>query len=229
MLMKKWRCKVCGYVHEGPEPPDECPVCGADKSEFEEVIEPSSGIGDGLPGHGETSSVSETSSPETEPVSVARDSDAQGAAASGGLFQSITGLMLKHHLHPISVHIPNGVLPVSVLFIIIGVLFEYSALQTAALFNMGFVVLTIPFVLFTGYIEWRNRYQKALTHIFITKIIAAIVVSITSITSVVWWIMVPDVLQASYSARWIFLALILIMFFAATVAGFIGGKLVFKD
>jgi len=46
---------------------------------------------------------------------------------------------------------------------------------------------------------------------------------------VVWWIMVPDVLQASYSSRWIFLSLILIMLIAATVAGFIGGKLVFKD
>ena len=32
--MKKWECTVCGYIHEGPEPPDECPVCGADKSQF---------------------------------------------------------------------------------------------------------------------------------------------------------------------------------------------------
>lgn len=29
----KWVCTVCGYVHEGAEPPAECPVChvGADK------------------------------------------------------------------------------------------------------------------------------------------------------------------------------------------------------
>lgn len=29
----KWVCTVCGYVHEGAEPPKECPVChvGADK------------------------------------------------------------------------------------------------------------------------------------------------------------------------------------------------------
>lgn len=30
-----WRCTVCGYVHEGPEPPDECPVCGATRDDFE--------------------------------------------------------------------------------------------------------------------------------------------------------------------------------------------------
>ena len=23
----KWKCSVCGYVHEGTEPPDECPSC----------------------------------------------------------------------------------------------------------------------------------------------------------------------------------------------------------
>jgi nitrite reductase (NADH) large subunit len=31
----KWRCKICGYVHEGPEPPDICPLCGASKDQFE--------------------------------------------------------------------------------------------------------------------------------------------------------------------------------------------------
>ena len=23
--MKKWRCKLCGYVYEGEEPPETCP------------------------------------------------------------------------------------------------------------------------------------------------------------------------------------------------------------
>ena len=27
--MKKWLCKVCGYIYEGPEAPAECPVCHA--------------------------------------------------------------------------------------------------------------------------------------------------------------------------------------------------------
>jgi nitrite reductase (NADH) large subunit len=34
-LTKAWVCSVCGYVHYGPEPPAECPVCGADASQFE--------------------------------------------------------------------------------------------------------------------------------------------------------------------------------------------------
>lgn len=32
--MNKWRCNVCGYIHAGKEPPDECPVCGVGSAEF---------------------------------------------------------------------------------------------------------------------------------------------------------------------------------------------------
>ena len=37
MATKKFRCKVCGYVHEGDKAPATCPVCQAPASEFEEV------------------------------------------------------------------------------------------------------------------------------------------------------------------------------------------------
>ncbi|MCR5590912.1 MAG: NADH peroxidase [Lachnospiraceae bacterium] len=30
----KWVCQVCGYVHEGPEPPEACPQCKAPASKF---------------------------------------------------------------------------------------------------------------------------------------------------------------------------------------------------
>ena len=32
--MKKWVCSVCGYVHEGPEAPEVCPLCKAPKEKF---------------------------------------------------------------------------------------------------------------------------------------------------------------------------------------------------
>lgn len=33
-MVKRWECKVCGYIHEGDEPPEVCPVCGADRRQF---------------------------------------------------------------------------------------------------------------------------------------------------------------------------------------------------
>ena len=31
----KWKCGVCGYVHEGTEPPEKCPCCKHAKEHFE--------------------------------------------------------------------------------------------------------------------------------------------------------------------------------------------------
>lgn len=36
-MKKKFICTVCGYVHEGDEAPEKCPLCGAPRSKFKEV------------------------------------------------------------------------------------------------------------------------------------------------------------------------------------------------
>ena len=43
-MTKKFRCLVCGYVHEGNEAPEQCPLCKVGKDKFVEVVE----SGDGL-------------------------------------------------------------------------------------------------------------------------------------------------------------------------------------
>jgi len=39
--IKAWRCKICGYIYEGPELPSDylCPLCGHDKDDFEPIYE----------------------------------------------------------------------------------------------------------------------------------------------------------------------------------------------
>ena len=37
--MKKYVCKVCGYVHEGDSAPEQCPICKAAADKFEEMVE----------------------------------------------------------------------------------------------------------------------------------------------------------------------------------------------
>ena len=32
--MTKWICSVCGYVHEGEQPPEKCPLCGVGPEKF---------------------------------------------------------------------------------------------------------------------------------------------------------------------------------------------------
>ena len=35
----KWVCRICGYVHEGDEPPAVCPLCKHPSTDFEKVVE----------------------------------------------------------------------------------------------------------------------------------------------------------------------------------------------
>ncbi len=36
-MNKKFICTVCGYIHEGAEAPEKCPLCGAPKDKFTEL------------------------------------------------------------------------------------------------------------------------------------------------------------------------------------------------
>lgn len=35
----KWKCSNCGYIHEGTEPPEECPACAHPRSYYELLAE----------------------------------------------------------------------------------------------------------------------------------------------------------------------------------------------
>lgn len=41
-MKKKFICTVCGYVHEGTEAPEQCPVCKASAAKFKEMTEDAS-------------------------------------------------------------------------------------------------------------------------------------------------------------------------------------------
>jgi rubredoxin/uncharacterized membrane protein len=208
-MMKQWKCTVCGYVHVGEEPPEKCPICGADRSEFIE-----------LP-------MDENHTDSSAAPAMAEKAGVDKGAE--GWMQTVLSQMVKHHVHPISVHIPNGLLPVSVIFVVIAILLNHPGLYTAAFYNMVVVVITLPLVIFSGINEWRRKYQAKRSNIFITKMVCSAVVTLTAVSAVVWRIINPEAATDGTGYRWLLLGLHLVMLAAAAVAGYIGGKLVFKD
>ncbi len=215
--MKKWRCTVCGYIHEGEEPPEICPVCGADRSKFVEIVDEE---------NDDKKSKIDPLEPETETTV----SDAPGTTLESlSKYDRLYQLMVKHHVHPISVHIPNGVLPVSVLFILLAVVFKFTGLSQAAFYNLICVVFAMPVVLFSGVIVWQKKYNGVMTKLFLTKMICGGVVSLTSMILVIWSIVDPGVLTLTSAHLVAFLFVGMVMLGAAVTAGFLGGKLVFKD
>ncbi|MEM4896458.1 MAG: rubredoxin, partial [Ignisphaera sp.] len=42
--MALWKCQMCNFVFEGPQPPDRCPKCGAPKEQFRQLSEQEAGL-----------------------------------------------------------------------------------------------------------------------------------------------------------------------------------------
>jgi len=205
--MRKWECTVCGYVHEGDEPPDECPVCSADKSMFVEIT------GDDAA----KEQMATAAQSSVKPTSLTR------------LYRKVPELINKYHLHPIAVHAPNGIVPMAVVFLLITAVFGFPLFETAALYSLVFVLINMPLVLFTGYEMWQQRYQGALTTLFKIKLAASTVTLISLLTLIIWRMVVPDIVTTPSSGRWLYLAVALLLVMAVGTAGHMGGKLVFGN
>ena len=161
--MKKWKCTVCGYVHTGDEPPDKCPVCGAPKSRFIDITEPESPE----PEAAADSKPETATSPEPEPAKTAEPPKAAQpeepepvSPFKDSRYRRLFETMTRFHGHPISVHIPNGLLPVCVLFIFLSALFGLQGMARAATYNLGVVALSMPLVLFSGWVGLAKPFQR---------------------------------------------------------------------
>lgn len=212
--MRKWECTVCGYIHTGDEPPDECPVCSADKSMFVEIFD----------GATKTDAAAGPAR-ETAPRSAA-----QSAALPPALAKALaiaTDLTMEHHLHPIMVHTPNGIVPMAMLFLLITSLLGFPLFETAAFYSLVFVLVAMPAVLFTGYIMWQNRYRGAMTSIFKIKIGASAVAMLLLLILTTWRAAQPTIVTAPSGGRWLYLLLAGLLLAAVGLAGHMGGKLVF--
>ena len=126
-----------------------------------------------------------------------------------------------------SVHLPNGVIPVITILIILSWFSGSEIMLKASFINLIFVLLSLPVVGLTGFLEWRGKYNQAQTKIFKTKIAAAAVATTCCLVSLIWYLINPAVLESSVA--WLFVLVNVLMLAGAGVAGHIGGKLVFKE
>ncbi len=271
----QWRCTVCGYIHTGPEPPEVCPVCGADRSKFVQVTEKKdSPVSPVTPpvsklGKRPSSDPSDEAKPKTATTgnqwrcsvcSHIHDGDfppdacpvcgsprekfkasnikkkVMPAAPSApswvpqkyaDAYSKLSQVLSRYHAHPIAVHLPNGVAPIATLFLILALLTHSQSLERAAFYNMIVVMLAMPVVLFTGYLDWKGRYGGRMSRVFRTKIICGIIVTVLAVILVFWRMLDPAVAFSGAGVRTLYLFAYLALVAAGGVAGFNGGKLVF--
>ncbi len=207
--MKKWECSVCGYIHEGDEPPQNCPVCQADRDKFFEITDQEDAASN-------MASETETARPVPE---VPQEPLSMG--------EKLADLLVEKHLHAISVHSPNGIIPVAVIFLVLNVVLKLSGLENAIYYNMIAVLIGMPPVIATGYITWQKKYGGAKTTLFKIKIAASSAATVILFGLVIWKTIQPEILSAPSIDRWLFLMWSLLLLATVGVAGHLGGQLVF--
>ncbi|MBT3176283.1 MAG: rubredoxin [Desulfobacula sp.] len=226
--MKTWQCSVCKYIHKGEAPPEKCPICGVDASKFVEInIEPQ----EKKTGEKKTTEVKPGTTPfkeksKAKPGTEKKIEKPVPAVKEKGI-EKIYSLIVKHHAHPVLVHTPNGILPAAVILFLLAWIFDYPFLSKVAFVNLIFVILALPLVIYTGIVEWKKKYNSAMTIIFKLKIMAASITLVSCMISFVWFLLDPAILSSPKSLVFIFINIIMLA--AAGIAGHIGGKLVFKD
>ena len=197
---KRWRCLVCGHVHESETPPAQCPICKAPASQFVEL--------------------------DAKGNPIKKD----GAAAPMAKPSIIARILLGLHVHPILTHFPNGILPMVVLFMAGSVFLGYDIfVEKSTFFSLIFVLVTMPFVIASGFLEWKKRYRGARTVLFATKIFCSFLALTCLAALVAWYAFDPEVMLPDSPYRLIYFIVAAILLLAVILAGHLGGRLVFKN
>jgi rubredoxin/uncharacterized membrane protein len=199
--MRRWKCTVCGYIHEGDEPPEKCPVCRADRSKFVEI----------------------------EPATEDRREAGGEKSAYSRAYDELAAQIDKHHLHSVTTHVPNGVVPVAVLLVALALLFDRDLLAQAAYYNVIVVAASIPVVWALGFVVWKKRWGGNLTRPIKIKMIGGAAILLTALLLVAWRHSDPDVAHESSSVRWLYFLVYFVMLGVAGLVGRQGGKLIYGE
>jgi predicted heme/steroid binding protein/uncharacterized membrane protein len=135
--------------------------------------------------------------------------------------------MLRRHPHPMTVHFPIvlmlAVTGFNFLYLVTGI----ESFETTALHCLGAGVLFTPLVIITGlYTWWLNYMAKPITPIKI-KLMASLVLFVTSLIAFTWRISVPNVLHSFTALSAIYFLLVLALAPLVVIIGWYGANLTF--
>jgi len=247
--LRKWVCTVCGYVHEGYGPPDNCPVCKMPWSAFIPSVDGPDGSR--TPSRDSEAPAEETSGKSAKKVNrwrctvckhIHEGSEAPGVCPICGAgtesfvpevdspehhHHGFAGLIEKLHLHPVAAHFPNGALPLAVLAWFIYLVLGDNSFERASFYLMLVATMAVPVTGLTGWSDARHRFGTTTTGVFPEKKLWSLVLTAVTLGTTVWrlsmgWAHVPTGVEIA-----VFTVLLIAATGMAARLGMLGGKLVF--
>jgi len=135
---------------------------------------------------------------------------------------------IKIHPHPIAVHFSNGLIPVSIFFLLLFFVTWDPQLEVTAFYTLAVGTAGSILSLGTGLLDWKKHYRSAWVPVFRKKLTAAIVAIAGGLLACTIRFFHPDLLSSPSPLAVLYLLLNLLVLGAVGMAGYLGGKLVFQ-
>jgi len=136
--------------------------------------------------------------------------------------------VFKIHPHPIAVHFSNGLIPVSVFFLMVFGVTRIPDMEIVAFYTLLTGPLGSMLAVGTGLFDWKKNYRGAWVPVFKKKLTAGILAIVIGMIACIIRFLNPELLYSITPLSIIYLALNLFILGCVSIAGYLGGRLVFQ-
>ncbi len=153
------------------------------------------------------------------------DTEAEGAEAPAP--SGLVALALAQHPHPMSVHFPIALMVTAALFTVTGLVLGGGVWHTAALLNLGFGTLSVPFAIGAGLLSQQYNYAGVWSPIFRAKLLISIFLAALAICALCIRLFVLDADTSEGPWYWIYNAAVIALAPVVASLGYMGGRITF--
>jgi len=129
--------------------------------------------------------------------------------------------------HAVSSHFVNGLVPVSVLFMLLTLTTRNPYFEHTVIHLICVAAITIPFSFLSGIRDWRIKFHSGRAPIFYRKIGLSIVLALLCATVISIRLMCSNPLAAGGGIAWLYGGCILMTLPVVVLLGHFGGKLAY--
>ncbi len=130
------------------------------------------------------------------------------------------------HTHHIASHFTNALWPVGVVLLTSFYLTGKASYESASFYCFMISLMAVPFVFFSGIIDWKQRFKGRSTPIFNHKRIFGVLFMVVSLLIVIWRAFDPSVAYPENDMRTIYLLVTYLNMGFVAYLGHLGGKFI---
>lgn len=131
------------------------------------------------------------------------------------------------HLHPIIVHFPNALFPLSLFFLVLFLVSGNKYYEGISFIMLFIAVIASPMAFVSGLIDWQIRYGGSKASIFVRKIVLSIILIILGVACLIIHLVNPDVMLSAPLLKGFYVGGLIGLNILTVALGYLGGRIIF--